>query len=258
MASHPAKVLVDHCAIENGRTTRLVGVTETVTWGTKRVQVKVARIQGKRLQKNEEWLRNERRSLATVAAAARNGLITVHTSLELVAERLRARSTGRGIRGDLWIAVRFEHAPAPLDRSTWMGSLSLQQMASKEHREEFYSQMLALAHHGVPQQLLDALPTTEFVERQKANLSRLREYASLCDVVGSKRRGDAFHYWTAICNNLDYFLTTDKRFVEGLRKHSNKDLIGRAVTPSELVRVLHLPPTTLPIAEGEITPFATE
>src|SRR5207244_6416574 len=71
---------------------------------------------------------------STVAAAARNGLITVHTSLELVAERLRARSTGRGIRGDLWIAVRFEHAPAPLDRSTWMGSLSLQQMASKDRK----------------------------------------------------------------------------------------------------------------------------
>jgi len=178
--------------------------------------------------------------------------------MELGAERLKARMGGSGIRGDLWSGVRFEDAPVPLDRSIWMGSLSLEQMASKAHREEFYDRLLRFAHDGVPQQFLDCLPSTEFIELQKRNLRRLSEFATLCEVVGEQRRGDAFHYWTAICNDLDYFLTTDNRFLCALRTHPDKNLIYRAVTPSELAEVIGLPPTALPIEENELAPFATE
>jgi len=258
MSSRNPKVLVDHCAIMNGKTTRLVAVTETVNWGPTTAPIRVTRIQGKRLGRGEDWLRNERRSLAALGAAAREGLITAHTSMELGAERLKAPMGGRGIRGDLWSGVRFEHSPVPLDRSTWMGSLSLEQMASKAHREEFYDRLLQFARDGVPQRFLDCLPSTEFIELQKRNLGRLSEFATLCEVVGEQRRGDAFHYWTALCSDLDYFLTTDNRFLRVLRTHPDKNLIYRAVTPSELVEVIDLPPAALPIEENEVAPFATE
>lgn len=258
MPSRVTKVLVDHCALMNGSTSRLVAVTQTVNWGPVTVPIKVTRIQSKRLQKGEDWLRNERRSLAAVGAAARAGLIAAYTSMELTAERLKARMGGRGIRGDLWNDVSLEHVPAPLDRSTLMGSLSLEQMSSKDHRQEFYGLLLKFARDGVPEWLWERSPSNEFIELQKRNVGRLAEYATLCDVVGEARWGDAFHYWTALCNDLDYFLTTDKNFLAALREHPDKDLIFRAVTPSELVEVLGLPAAALPIEEGEIAPFATD
>jgi hypothetical protein len=258
MPSCVARVLVDHCALMNGSTSRVVAVTETVNWGPIAAPIKVMRIQGKRLQKGADWLRNERRSLAAVGAAARTGLIAAYTSMELTAERLKARMGGRGIRGDLWSDVPFEHVPVPLDRSTLMGSLSLGQMSSRDHQQEFYAQLLEFARDGVPQWLWESLPSTEFIELQKRNVGRLGEYATLCDVVGKPRWGDAFHYWTALCSDLDYFLTTDKNFLGALRKHADQELIYRAVTPSELVEVLELPAVALPIQEDEIAPFATD
>jgi hypothetical protein len=151
MPSPVAKVLVDHCALMNGSTSRSVALTQTLNWDQTAVPIKVTRIQGKRLQKGEDWLRNERQALTAVGVAARAGLIAAYTSMELTAERLKARMGGRGIRGDLWNGVRLAHVPVPLDRSTLMGSLSLDQMSSKDHRQEFYGLLLRFARDGVPQ-----------------------------------------------------------------------------------------------------------
>ena len=107
--------------------------------------------------------------------------------------------------------------------------------------------------NGVPQAFLDILGLDNF---QLGNLKRLGEFKTLCDAVGPKRWCDAFHLWTALCNGLDYFLTTDEKFLRVLRNTcTNVDLLLPAVCPSELVDALHLPPVPLPIQEGEVIPF---
>lgn len=250
--------LIDHCVIMHGKTTRLVAVTETIDWGHTTAPIKVTRLQGKRLGEGETWLRNERRSIAALGMAARQGSLRPYTSMELGAERLKARMKGSGIRGDLWNHVRFEHVPVPLDRSTWMGSRTLEQVASREDQRAFYLRLLKFAREGVPQALLDALPETEFIGHQKRHLARLSEFAAICTTVGEARHGDAFHYWTALCGNLDYFVTTDKAFLDALRQHPDPDLVCQAVSPSELVELMDLLPMDLPISEGEIAAFSTD
>jgi hypothetical protein len=137
-----------------------------------------------------------------------------------------------------------------------MGALSLEQMASKDHREAFYRLLAHWARHGIPADLLNSLPQSEYVDAQRPNVARLGEYLALCDAVGEKH-GDAFHFWTALCNGVDYFLTTDAKFLRTLRaQHSDPETIYRAVSPTELVQALDLRAFELPLAEGEIQPYA--
>lgn len=253
----PAKtILVDHCCLNHGRTTQMVNVEHQLNWGNIQTTVKVAMIRGKHRQPQETWLREEIRSLASVCAAARKGVLTAYTSMELSAERMRARMHGQGIQGDLWDSIRLEHVDSPLDRSTWMGGLTLDKMTSKDHKAAFYDRLLEMARDGVPKEFIDYLGTSEFVLRQLGNLSRLDEFVKICKAVGRSRYGDAFHLWTAICSNLDFFLTTDKVFLGHLRRDAEiTNLTKRAVTPSELVAILQLSPAELPVGESAVVPF---
>jgi hypothetical protein len=56
---------------------------------------------------------------------------------------------------------------------------------------------------------------------------------------------------------LDFFLTTDDKFLRLLREDpSITDLAYRAVTPSELVGILDFTPAELPVGENELVPFS--
>jgi hypothetical protein len=256
--SAPARVLVDHCVFVHGQTARHVQVSESFEWPTgQKHTMKVLRLQGRRRSSGEHHLRIEISNIAALGEAARRGTILVLTSEEIQAERLRARMGSRGVLGDLWADVRFGHVPSPLARSTWMGGLTLEQMASKDHREEFYRRLVHWARHGVPADFLNWLPESEYVKSQRTNIARLPEYLAICEAAGETRLGDAFHFWTALCNDVDYFLTTDAKFLGALRaQHLNPAILYRAVSPMELVQALDLPAVELPIAEGEIKPYA--
>ena len=252
----PKSILVDHCCLNHGRTTQMVNVEQRLDWGHTQSTVKVAMIRGRRRQPQETWLREEIRSLASVCDAIRKGVLVAYTSMELSAERMRSTMRGQGIQGDLWDSIRLEHVDSPLDRSTWMGGLTLEKMTGKDHKAAFYDRLLAMGRDGVPREFIDHLGTSEFVVRQLKNLGRLGDFVKICKAVGRPRYGDAFHLWTALCCNLDFFLTTDKMFLEQLRRDAEiTDLAKRAITPSELVAILGLPPTELPVKENEVVPF---
>jgi hypothetical protein len=198
----------------------MVTVEHPLKWGHIQTKVRVAKIRGRHREPQATWLREEIRSLASVCGAIRKGALTAYTSIELSTERMRSSMNGQGLHGDLWVGIHLGHVESPLDRSTWMGGLTVQMMTSDD------------------------------------NKAALAEFAKICKAVGRSRYGDAFHYWTAICNNKDYFLTTDRVFLQELRKHSEiADLVYRAVTPSELVGILNLLPVELPVREGEVVPF---
>jgi hypothetical protein len=248
------KVLVDHCAVVNGLLIgRVVGETSTTMWGDHPVTFEVARLQGKKFGPAEDWLRTQISHLASVTAATLAGCIDAFTTAELIAERLNGRDGWSGVRGDLWKDVSFKHVSPPLERSTWMGGLTLDQVASREHQTEFCARLLHFEKHGVPQSFLEFLELDDF---QIKNLERLCDFKTLCDSVGPTRWCDAFHLWTALCNELDYFLTTDQKFLRILRGNcADIRLLLPAVCPSELVDALHLPAVTLPIQEGEVIPI---
>jgi hypothetical protein len=255
--SHPPKtILVDHCCLTHGRTTHTVAVEQPLNWGHIQTSIRVVKIRGRSRNPEEAWLRGEIRSLATVCDATRKGELMAYTSMELTAERMRSRMHGQGLHGDLWSGIHFGHVDSPLDRSTWMGGLAMQEMTSDEHKAAFYDRLLLMASSGVPKEFIDCLGRSEFVTRQLKNLDHLGDFVKLCNAVGKSRYSDAFHLWTALCSNLDFFLTTDRDFLEELRKDPIiTDLAYRAVTPSELIACLDLTPAELPVSENELVPF---
>jgi hypothetical protein len=258
MTSAPIRVLVDHCVFLHGQTARHIEILENFEWPTGHKQaMNVLRLRGRRLASSEQRLRAEIPAIAAIGEAARQGAILVLTSEEIQAERFRARMGNRGVLGDLWAGVRFGHIPSPLARCTWMGDLTLAQMGSRDHREEFYRRLVHWARQGIPADLLKWLPHSEYVDAQRPNIARLGEYLAICDAVGETRLGDAFHFWTALCNGVDYFLTTDAKFLGALReRHCDPEALYRAFSPTELVQALDLAAFELPLAEGEVQPYA--
>ena len=251
-----ASVLVDHCVIVNGQTVRYVKVPQTRRWGPHAVTMDVLRVQGKRRGSNEEWLRRELAAIGAIGSAAVHGELRVFTSFELSAERLKSRMGGRGFTGDLWKDVAFEHATSPIDRSRIMASLTLHDMSSQENREDFCRRLLTLAKDPERARRYSAFQLTPF---EQESLERLDEFAGLCESVGPSRYVDAFHLWTAVRNGIDYFLTTDNKFLTALRnQHGDATLLSRAVLPTELCDALGLSPMPLPITEGAIVPFGLE
>jgi hypothetical protein len=170
--------------------------------------------------------------------------------MELDAERWRGRLKPFGSRVDLWDGVHPGRVPPPLDRSRWMGSLTLGELASRDHQNAFVARLLSLAASPAGDDVLDAL---QIPEHERRNLLRLPELVALCNAVGEPRHIDAFHFWTALCNDLEYFLTSDKRFLQSLReKGQPADMICRAVSAAELVDALSLARSPLPIGAGEV------
>lgn len=253
MTADVPRVLVDTCAREHGVLIgRAVKVRESTTWGDLPIELEVVRLQGRKLEPNADWLREQVKELAAIAAAALARRLELCTSSELMFEGPHKVGFA-GVRGDLWQGVSLAHVAPPLERSTWMGALTLDQAFSGDHQQRFCERILSFARDGVPQGLLDMLKLDEL---QRGNLDRLGEYLTLCEAVGPRRYRDAFHLWTALCNGFDYFLTTDETFVRVVREQcADIDLHVAAVLPSELVDALHLPPASLPISEGEIIPF---
>jgi hypothetical protein len=258
MDCEPVRVLVDHCVSVHGQTACHVRVEENFEWPNGQMRtMNVVRLQGRRRSSGEHQLRTEILNIAAIGEAARQGAIHVLTSEEIQAEKLSARMGNRGVLGDLWADVRFGHIPSPLARSTWMGALNLEQMASKDHRETFYRCLVTWARNGIRPDLLEWLPKSEYIDAQRPNIARLGEYLAICDAVGETRFGDAFHFWTALCNDVEYFLTTDAKFLRALRvQHPDPEILCRAVSPMELVQALELPAVELPILEGEIKPYS--
>lgn len=137
-----------------------------------------------------------------------------------------------------------------------MGSLTFKDIASRENQNEFFRCLLDVGAGSVSPGFVEAIPRTEF---ERWNLARLHEFVELCRAVGPTRLGDAFHLWTALCNGLDYFLTTDRKFLDALRRNAtDPELLVRAVSATELCAALDLPDAPLPIAENEVVPFGFE
>lgn len=245
-----SRVLVDRCAFDHGVLARTVTQDHSVQWGTHTVTWPVAKYQGKTRSAAEPWLRAEIQALASIAEAARRGTISVFSSFELEAESWRGRGKPHGRRIDLWAGVDAGHVPPPLDRSRWTGALVGSKIASGEHQHAFVAELLMLANRQISEEWLLAL---EVPPHERQNLARLNELVAICNAVDEPRWVDAFHFWTALCNDIEYFLTTDRKLLNSLReKDLAPDIVCRAVSATELAEALSLPPSALPIGEGEI------
>src|SRR5688572_29703973 len=136
------RVLVDSSVRKHGALVgRYVEERRTIMWGDLEIPSKVTRPQGRVLDRNAHWLRGQIPFISSVTSAVRVGRLAAFTSMELIHEGSRL-ARGSGLRGDLWAGLEFSHVDPPLERSTWMGSLTMEQVFSGQHQQEFCEQLL--------------------------------------------------------------------------------------------------------------------
>jgi hypothetical protein len=85
----------------------------------------------------------------------------------------------------------------------------------------------------------------------------LKGFKEICRDLSEKHYPDAFHLWTADMNELDYFLSADKKFVSVMTLTKGTQLISRPIAPRDLLEcfgITELDP--LPIADWEVRPLA--
>ena len=85
----------------------------------------------------------------------------------------------------------------------------------------------------------------DYYRQNFANLKRFRE---ICEPITKNTKAkqdkkdeqirDAFHLWTAEVNNLDYFLTADKKFINLMTVSSKIDLPTPPIAAATLLEKL--------------------
>ena len=61
---------------------------------------------------------------------------------------------------------------------------------------------------------------------------------------------DIFHLWTGETNNIEYFLTIDKRFINAISQNQRSNLPCKPIAPDDLLSELN-------VLERDLLPFET-
>lgn len=73
-----------------------------------------------------------------------------------------------------------------------------------------------------------------------SNLRQVERFRELCSGLAKKQYPDAFHLWTAEVNGMQYFLTTDGKFIRVMTETKNISLPCKPVSPAELLEILQI------------------
>lgn len=237
-------VLIDLSIYRPGITAKYATQEQKVQWGNQTITAPVTGIQ--RIQPENEEKRRNIELLPTLVKLVGEDKVKLFTYSELNFERLRISSHYTGTKGDLFRGVPIENIPAAIDRS-YFGSMTFSECISKESLIEYckflktfeptkYSNFAEFQSH--------------FTEFQQANLRNLDRFREICKGLPDKQLPDALHLWTAETNNLDYFLTRDKKFINAMTETKKITLPTHPITLENLFKELNVTELDpLPIAD---------
>jgi hypothetical protein len=244
----PETALLDRSVLWHMVTVEPIVREETVQWGDHTASVPVTGMRRKPKQLRDEWVRDQVAALPMIARLARDGMLKLYTYAELRFEGFHASTGLRGIKGDLLGGLKIEHLPAAVERSKFQQS-DIFVHAQRERFNEFYEFLLNL-----PDGLLESTPNlwARFSDFEQSNLRNLARFREISQHIPAKHYADAYHLWTAEVNDLGYFLTMDKKFINFMAQTVRCKLPCVPITPRDLVAgmgITELDP--LPIDDSE-------
>lgn len=79
-------------------------------------------------------------------------------------------------------------------------------------------------------------------------------FQEMCDnkVLGRKRARDIYHLWSAECNNLDYFLTTDAKLINSYNtavRHKKINLNSNLINLKDFIKEINISRKNIVIPE---------
>ena len=228
--SDPKSVFLDRNILSLGIVIEPAVQSQTINWGGQNITSDIHGYRRKPLQ--GDWRDEEVASLPTIISLVASGVLKLFVGREVAFEGLKANVVGKGTKGDLFKDVEIALCESPIDRS-YFKSQTIDQVCDSGELIKFCETLVKINPAMIEKvpEFWDRLPAN--VQENFGNLDRLR---SLLDALPNKRHWpDAFNLWSAECSQSDYFLTTDRRFINALTKTAQIELPVSLMTPSQLL-----------------------
>jgi len=197
---------------------------------------------------------SERRIITSVQAiskSAERGDVELYVYDELMCESLLGR---QGWRGNLTPLAAFRkqvflEIPSPLNRSKFNQTAN---WVKGDEVDRFIDFLLDVDENKLVEVMRQRSGFTDF---ELMNATKLQEFKTLCSdkLFGKNKRRDAYHFWSAECSGIDYFLTVDMKFVNTYKnalKHNQMNMGCIVITPEELTKMLDISEVEIHIPES--------
>lgn len=189
--------------------------------------------------------------IQAIGRAARNNEIFLYEYPELVWETWLGYQSLRNNVSPLYAFrdVKWHNIPSPIDRSKFFQSSN---WVEGKEVELFMDFLLKVEPNKLYVLMKKSGQFTDFELNCAKNLSTFQD---MCDdkVLGRKRARDVYHLWSAECNNLDYFLTTDSKLINSYNTavtHKKINLRCNLVNPKDLIEELNISRANIEIPES--------
>jgi len=234
----PITILFDNCI--NSLSDSLQGTikSQEVVWGDNVQEVKIVGYERRPLPDAEQlWKRQQIVCLPTVGRIAKEGKIELYTYNELQHEAWkRPGSFPPNLLGNLFAGISFKRVDAAVERS-FFSQMELSEYILKKQVIEFCNWLLN-------SKVEDLAGRQWAQERYPAfllnNLRGVQRFRDLCNGLAEKQYPDAFHLWTAEVNEIEFFLTTDQKFIRVMTETKRLHLPCRPLSPSDLLDILEI------------------
>ena len=186
---------------------------------------------------DQEWKRKQIECLPTVRRLAIDEKIELYTYNELTNEAWkRPVSFPANVLGDLFVDITFKHVDAAVERSFFF------QMDISEYIKK--DQVIKFCIWLLDSKVEDLADRLEGQKRYPAfllnNLRKVQRFRDLCNGLAEKQYPDAFHLWTSEVNGIEYFLTTDRKFIRVMTETKHINLPCRPLSPTDLLSMLKI------------------
>jgi hypothetical protein len=262
------KTLIDNGILSHAEFVELViEDQDDVLWGDIKVKRSVHGYKRKLPNPNISY-QNEIDALFTIGRLIREQIITAYSSSELSFEAWRGRR-----RVNAFNALQdceIHSCPSPLERYKFRKTINFAEYVNKggkkdrKNKREYgdasqipFMDWLKNLPSSTVESILDNADLLGLSSFEKESVKEIGWFQAICKKFDSNEHlPDVFHLWTAERNQLDVFLTLDKKFSKMLGINENKNMppiVTKVLTPVELLHELGITnQDDVPVEYGKI------
>jgi hypothetical protein len=246
------KILIDNSIDSLSEIMQGVAQFKELDWGGMSLSAPIVGLQRIPSRGNDaKWMQHQIECLPTVARLAREGTLVFHTYFELIFESWKRRNFPALPLGNLFDGIEIHHIDSAVERSRIFPSVN-SQIFDKKEVIEFCKWLLCA---NIETLANDSIISAKFPTSELDNLRNAQRFREICKGLSDKQLPDALHLWTGEVNDLDFFLTTDRKFIRVMRNTKRIPLACQPISPEELLEELGI--TNLDPLPFEIDQFYT-
>jgi hypothetical protein len=200
--------------------------------GPKNSIVRIVTRPAPNIPKNELWKQAQSAAIPRIAQLARDSKVHLFTYTEIEHETLNGTLFPSSLATNSLAGVKIKHVPSAIERSK-VQQIPFDTYTLKRTRIAFCRWLIRLRNYEN-----ETAKKAGFSEFERKNFESLDRFREICSGLNEKHYPDAFHLWTAEVNDLNYFLTADKKFIKAMTETSRIALTTRPIAPSDFLQIV--------------------